>query len=141
MVDLINRDRGVHGLPSLALDPSLSAIAKAHSQDMRDSGYFAHVSPSAGDLSQRLHRAGYGARFSAENIARSTSLFEATESLMQSLGHRANILSREAQALGVGVVLSEGGLGSRPSTSPRTSPDPSRPSSPAELRGQLPKSH
>lgn len=101
---LINRDRAEHGLPALVWDEDLARIARAHSEDMRDAGYFAHVSPQRGTLGDRFAHAGYEARFSAENIARNPLVYDAQVGLMESLGHRANILSLRPTRVGVGVA-------------------------------------
>lgn len=104
MFDLVNQDRARYGLPELEWDEALSEVARGHSLDMAEHAFFAHTSPERGTLSDRLEMARYEARFSAENIARNPSVYDAEAGLMQSLGHRANILSPEATHLGVGVV-------------------------------------
>jgi hypothetical protein len=101
---LVADDRSRFGLTSLSWDPELAAIARAHSAEMAEEGYFAHVSPRTGSVADRLHRAAYPASFAAENIAMSPRLGEAQESLMRSPGHRAAILSPEATHFGIGVV-------------------------------------
>ena len=64
----------------------------------------------AGD---RLHRADYAFAFAAENIARSTSLWEAMASLMRSPGHRRNLLSPEVTHGGIGVAIATDAHGER----------------------------
>ncbi len=106
VVELVNRDRAAYGLPALTVDPRLSAVAREHSEDMAAAGYFAHVSPSSGDISDRLRVTGQPTTLAMENLAHSPSLTEAEEGLMRSPGHRAAILSREVTHLGVGVARS-----------------------------------
>jgi uncharacterized protein YkwD len=105
MLTLLNEDRRKHHLPPLILDPYLSQIARAHSQEMRDRNFFAHTSPTSGDLSDRLALARYRVRSSTENIARNTSITDAQRGLMQSLGHRINILDPAITHVGLGVAI------------------------------------
>lgn len=101
---LVADDRSRFGLGALSWDPELAAIARAHSAEMAERGYFAHVSPRTGNVADRLRHAGYPASFAAENIAMAPTLGEAQESLMRSPGHRAAVLTPEATHLGIGVV-------------------------------------
>ncbi len=72
---------------------------------MRDHNFFAHTSPSSGDLSTRLAQQNYRVRSSTENIARNTSVTDAQRGLMQSLGHRINILDPAITHVGLGVAI------------------------------------
>ncbi|MDX9721584.1 MAG: CAP domain-containing protein [Myxococcota bacterium] len=105
--ELVNRERLALGLEALQWDEALAQVARGHAQEMRDRNFFAHTSPFSGGLSQRLASAGYAARYSAENLARNGSIYDAHDSLMRSVGHRANILSAMPSHLGVGVVRGE----------------------------------
>jgi len=113
MLTLVNRDRAQFGLPELQLDETLRQAARAHSADMRDHQFFAHISPTRGGLSDRLSPFGYQARIVAENIARNPRIYDAESGLMESLGHRANILSARLTHLGIGAVLGRGPAGER----------------------------
>jgi len=101
---LLNRARGALGLAQLRHDPRLQEVARAHSADMRDRGYIAHVSPRTGTVSDRLRRAGYRAFRQAENVARHVSIHQAHSGLMRSLGHRRNILDGALTHVGIGVA-------------------------------------
>lgn len=101
---LVRQDRSRFDLPDIQWDPLLVEIARAHSLEMADRGYFAHISPTTGSIADRIRNAGYPARFAAENIAIAPTITEAQESLMRSPGHRAAVLSTEASHFGVGVV-------------------------------------
>ncbi len=113
MFNLLQRDRTAHGLPLLQYAPELATIARNHSLDMQRHAFFAHNSPNTGSLAQRLERAGLHLRFAAENIARNGSIAEAQENLMESLGHRANILSPHATHVGIGITIVDDGPGKR----------------------------
>ncbi len=101
---LLNRDRAAAGLPALAADPAAAAVARAHSQDMRDHGFVGHISPTTGSAADRA-AAGIRSGVILENIARAYGPAEADNGLMNSPGHRANALSRSATHVGIGVVL------------------------------------
>ena len=57
--NLLNSDRARYGLAPLVIDPELCRIARIKSQDMRDNQYFAHTSPTYGDVRSMLRRFGY----------------------------------------------------------------------------------
>jgi len=102
---LINRDREQHGLGELALDPRLTAVARAHSREMRETGVVAHVSPRTGSASDRVRAGKIRSSIVLENVARAYGIGEAQEGLMNSPGHRANILSPDVTHVGLGVSL------------------------------------
>jgi len=103
--DLTDRARRDHGRKELVWDPRLAVVARSHAEDMRDHEFLGHLSPSSGDVGARLRRAGYPFSYAAENIARSSSLWEAVESLMRSPGHRANLLATDPTHAGIGVAI------------------------------------
>lgn len=99
------RDAGVS--PQLALDDALAAVARAHSQAMRDNNFFGHNGPN-GDLRARLQAAGISYRTAAENLAEVDAGADAAgvahALLMSSQQHRNNILNSRFKLVGVGVV-------------------------------------
>src|SRR5262249_13157073 len=103
--ELANRDRGRGGLPPLAWDDRAAAIARLHSEEMRDKEYVAHVSPTTGTAGDRAKAGGLATPLLLENLARAYSPSEAEDGLMNSPGHRANLMSPSATHLGVGVAL------------------------------------
>ncbi len=113
MVGLVNRDRARHGLPALLVDSRVSAVARAHSQEMFDTGLVAHVSPRTGSASDRVGVAHIQTAVVLENVARAYGVLEAQEGLMNSPGHRANLLSTQATHIGVGVVIGQEVAGRR----------------------------
>ena len=110
MAALMNADRKGNGLPALEWDEELAAVARAHSLDMATHNYFAHQSPTEGTAADRIFRAGLGASATAENLAKDFDVGAAEQHLMQSPGHRANILSDAHDKLGVGIVEAGGYL-------------------------------
>jgi uncharacterized protein YkwD len=106
---LIARERARRGLPELALDARLSQVALLHSQDMSANHFVAHTSPSTGDATARVARAGLRPLVLLENIGRRYSAADLHAGLMESPGHRANIVSRDVDRLGLGVVAEQEG--------------------------------
>jgi uncharacterized protein YkwD len=105
---LVNAERAAAGCGALTADGGLASVARAHSEDMRDRGYFDHVNLDGLDPFDRADRAGVSAR--AENIAwGQQNAAEVMESWMTSAGHRANILNCSLTRLGVGVAQGSGG--------------------------------
>lgn len=119
---LINAERRTAGLAPLAARADLRAPARFHSLDMAVNGYFAHEGPdgrSAVDRIGGLDRTAFY-DFTAENIAtvsRSSGRMGASfalkrlhQNLMDSPGHRANILHPKATHVALGVVRTRGGV-------------------------------
>ena len=113
--DGINSERAKNGGSPLRWATRLAAVARAHSDDMTDRGYFSHDTPEGLGLSDRIDRAGYscwkGSHYGvAENIAIETTsggldrvAAEAVRGWMNSPGHRSNLLGRQYDRTGVGV--------------------------------------
>ncbi|HUH03209.1 MAG TPA: CAP domain-containing protein [Kofleriaceae bacterium] len=107
LLELVNRDRAAHRLPPLERDPAMAAVARAHSREMFETGVVAHISPRTGSASDRVRSAGIKTSVVLENVARAYGVGEAEQGLMNSPGHRANILSNEVNRIGVGIVVGE----------------------------------
>ncbi len=101
---LLNRDRAAQGLPALAYDEQLADVARAHSLDMREHDFFTHESPRNGLLEDRMDRAGYLATEMRENLAIAATPTRAAHNLMESPGHRANVLATSVTHVGMGIV-------------------------------------
>lgn len=104
MLNLVNRERVRAGLKPLRHDPELVPVARAHSKDMFVRGYFAHNSPEGKNPFDRMKAAGI--RFSAagENLALAQTVEIAHTNLMNSPGHRANILNPSFGRVGIGIL-------------------------------------
>ncbi len=109
MLDLVNRDRAAENLPPLQWHSRAAAIARTHSRDMAVNNFFAHSSPSTGMARDRFFAARLMAAAVAENLARSSSIQEAQEKLLQSPSHRQNIMNPIFTHLGIGIVRTEKG--------------------------------
>lgn len=106
---LVNEERGDRGVEALACDPTLAALARAHSQDMCDRDFFSHTNPDGEEPHHRLNDAGVSWTASGENITATQSTAQgAMDTWMGSSGHRANILSESFGRIGVGYVPCDG---------------------------------
>ncbi|MDO8498322.1 MAG: CvpA family protein [bacterium] len=110
MITMVNKERTSRGLPALTFDARLRAIARPHSADMFTRGYFAHNSPEGEDVADRAKVAGINYLVIGENLAFAPSLELAHQGLMNSPGHRANILSEDYHKIGIGIAVSGYGL-------------------------------
>ncbi len=107
LLALINADRARYGLRALRSDPAVAAVARAHSEEMRKTGVIAHITPRDGSAVDRLEAARIFTPVVQENLARAYGVVEAEQALMNSPGHRANILSRVADRVGIGIVVGQ----------------------------------
>ena len=105
--ELLNAEREARGLPALAWDERAAAVAKAHSEDMAANNYVGHVSPTTGDAAARFVRAKIEGTVVRENVARGYGPKGIHESLMNSPGHRANLIADDVTHVGIGVVFGE----------------------------------
>ncbi len=111
LLSLVNRARADAGLGPVAADPALARVARAHSRDMMENDFVAHVSPRTGGPGERLEKAGIQATRVLENIGRAGSVEEAHKGLMRSPGHRSAILAPQVTHVGIGVVFTPPGKG------------------------------
>jgi uncharacterized protein YkwD len=108
MLDLVNKERVANGLRPLAADPELTEVARKHSADMFARGYFAHETPEGTSPFDRMKAANVQFLTAGENLALAPTLQIAHTGLMNSPGHRANILRGQFGRLGIGIM--DGGM-------------------------------
>jgi uncharacterized protein YkwD len=113
LLALVNRDRQAANLPSLVWDEKVAAVARGHSEEMRRTKNVAHISPTTGSAADRVRTAKIKTAVVLENVARAYGIGEAHQGLMNSPGHRANITSRSATNIGIGVVFGDDVSGRR----------------------------
>lgn len=104
MVSLVNQARAEAGLAPLTVDPLLVKTARMKSQDMISLGYFGHTSPTYGSPFDLMRSQGVHYRYAGENLAGAPTVERAHTGLMNSQGHRANILNPNYTRIGVGVI-------------------------------------
>ena len=108
MLELVNEERRKHGLKPVQADPEMAAVARKHSRDMFARGYFSHITPDGLDPFDRMRKDGVRFRTAGENLALAQTLTLAHNGLMNSPGHRANILQPAFGRLGIGIM--DGGI-------------------------------
>lgn len=108
MFELVNAERSKVGAKPLAWKANLADVARKHSQDMFARGYFSHFSPEGKDIGDRLEAAGISYTYAGENLALAPTLARAHTGLMNSEGHKRNILDPAFGKIGIGVV--DGGI-------------------------------
>jgi uncharacterized protein YkwD len=108
MLELVNEERARSGLPALKPDPEMAEVARAHARDMFARGYFSHYTPEKRDPFDRMQSAHVSFLTAGENLALGQTLLICHRGLMNSPGHRANILHPGFGRLGIGVL--DGGL-------------------------------
>ena len=107
LFDLTNAARVRNGLKALELDKPASGTARKHSLDMAQNSFFSHDNLQ-GESFDRMEKDGVSFLNAGENLAygQSSSIF-AHEGLMNSPGHRENILLDVYSHLGTGVAFND----------------------------------
>lgn len=108
MVDLVNKERVSRGLTELRTNSELVALAREKSRDMFERRYFSHYDPDGKDASDRADAAGITYGIIGENLAYAPDFSTAHQGLMDSQGHRENILEARYHQIGIGVI--DGGI-------------------------------
>ncbi len=108
VVKLVNQERAKAGLKSLSVNQAAAAAANVRAREIE--GAFSHTRPNGSSFSTALKEQGASYRAAGENIAYGQrSAEQVMEGWMNSSGHRANILSAQYTAIGVGVYRSASG--------------------------------
>lgn len=108
MLELVNRERTANGLEPLTVDPAIREVARAYSTTMFQEGFFAHLDQQGGTPFDRMRAGGVAFRAAGENLALAPTVQIAHDGLMNSPGHRANILNPRFRRIGIGVA--DGGM-------------------------------
>jgi uncharacterized protein YkwD len=106
----VNQARRSHGLAALQWNESLALAARRHAEVMAEHGTAQHGFEGELDLSARVKQA--GARFSSlsENVTQGPTAEFIHAQFMNSPPHRSNILDRDMDSVGIGVVEKQGQL-------------------------------
>ncbi|MDQ2050085.1 CAP domain-containing protein [Natronolimnohabitans sp. A-GB9] len=129
--EAVNEERADADVNELEFDTELRDIARAHSEDMAERGYFSHEDPEGNDFTDRYEEAGYecdvDGYVGGENIAqtwydtpvdtddRDTVHYEGERELgygvveqwMNSPGHTENLLADQWESQGIGVYVTD----------------------------------
>lgn len=115
MFDLHNETRTAYGVGPLCLSSVLTSAARVRSQDMLNRDYFSHYTPGGVTVIDLLRRKGHYSsepgdyHMLGENIAMGGDGYDEDTpehlftGLMQSEGHRENILRGEFEEVGLGA--------------------------------------
>jgi uncharacterized protein YkwD len=108
LFDLTNASRVNHALPILSWDNHVRQTARDHSTDMALNQFFDHTNLKGQSPFDRMEEDQVIFNLAGENLATGqfSSIF-AHEGLMNSLGHRENILREGYEFLGVGVAFNQ----------------------------------
>ncbi|MEK4907578.1 CAP domain-containing protein [Niallia sp. FSL M8-0099] len=106
LFDLTNASRVNNHLKPLTWDEAVRDTARKHSLDMAENNYFSHTNLEGESPFDRMLNDGIRYTIAGENLAygQNSSIF-AHEGLMNSMGHRENILQKDFASLGVGVAF------------------------------------
>jgi uncharacterized protein YkwD len=108
LASMLAEARAASGEPALTRDARLDAAARQHARAMARARLVAHDAGD-GDPSERMQAAGLSWGALGENVAHAATLALAHRSLWASPSHRANMLRRDFERVGVGVVRGERG--------------------------------
>ncbi len=110
LFELISTTRREAGLSPLREHDGLREVALSHSRDMVENDFVGHTSPRTGSPADRVRAASLTSGLVLENIGRGYGPSEIHRGLMDSPGHRANLLNPDVTRVGIGVVAQpEGG--------------------------------
>jgi hypothetical protein len=103
--------------PALSLDPQLNSAAQAKAEDMAAKNYWAHNAPDGHTPWSFISASGYNYQLAGENLAFGFSNANDTVAgWMNSPEHRANMLNKDYQNVGFGVVSTPNFQGKGPQT-------------------------
>lgn len=109
LLDAMNEARISQGLTPLEWDASLEEVAYARARNLVENGYFDHYAPDGESAFSELAARGIRYRLAGENLARNNyvenrTVAAAFDGLMNSPGHRANILEPRFSSVAVAAV-------------------------------------
>lgn len=107
---LVDHERTVAGLGTLAVDPHIRVAAQRYAEDMATRGFFAHESPEGTDPGWRMRAAGFGWSAFGENIAAGQQTpREVIADWLASRGHCQNLMTPMFTVAGYGIALAGDG--------------------------------
>lgn len=114
LVALTNQSRAAAGRKALKVDSELRSIARWRSKDMIQRDYFSHDIPGYGRVFDVMSDKGYCYHVAGENIgwnnaSDSTATQKVHNAFMDSSGHRANILGKAWDVIGIGAYKGANG--------------------------------
>lgn len=105
MFSLLNKERSNRHLQYLVSDNNLKIVARNYAHQMFVYGFFSHTSKVDGSTAlERASHDGILFQVIGENLAFAPDVYLAHQGLMNSKGHRENILSTDYGRVGIGVI-------------------------------------
>lgn len=109
MFESVNKERQSRGIRPLIFDDELRDLSRDYAMEMFRHGFFSHNSAVDGSTpADRADRKNISYLVIGENLAFAPDVYIAHDGLMNSEGHKRNILSEEFGKVGIGVV--DGGV-------------------------------
>ncbi len=108
MLVMVNQERVKRGIAHVVFKEQLAEVGRRHCEDMFKRGYFSHNTPEGLSPFDRMVNVGVSFIYAGENLALAPDVNLAMQGLMNSPGHRANILSSDFGKVGIGII--DGGI-------------------------------
>lgn len=108
MVKLVNEERTKRGIAPLKLHTGIRDVARIKSKEMIELNYFSHYSPVYGSPFDMISYFGYDYWIAGENLALNICVYNAHQALMNSPGHKNNILNQSFTHIGIGAYGESG---------------------------------
>jgi uncharacterized protein YkwD len=110
----VNQMRSNAGLPVLAVDPTLSAVARDRAQDMATNDYFSHSPPDGCDARCLMERSGIAPGWEGEVMAWNTApigqTVDMTVNMWRNSPQHYNVITDSCfDRMGTGVAFAPGG--------------------------------
>lgn len=105
---LVNEERKKAGIPLLERDTALRNVAREHSDDMFKKGYFSHINLENESPFDRIRKHHINYLTAGENLALAQTVEIAHTGLMNSPGHKKNLLNPKFRKIGIGIL--DGGI-------------------------------
>jgi len=104
MFTLVNKERMKLGITELTWNEKIAKTSQNYATYMWENHYFGHISLNGKDVGDRLKEAKINYIVAGENLALAPTVISAHNGLMNSEGHRDNILNTGFKKVGIGVV-------------------------------------
>src|SRR5215467_5288891 len=104
LLDLVNKERAKEKLGKLEWNDKLAEAALDHSKQMDEHQDLSHQFAGEPKLQERVGATGLRFNSVAENVAEAPDVETIHTGLMNSRGHRANILKPDYNAIGIAIV-------------------------------------
>ena len=108
LFDYANHERSAQGLPALRWNNALASAARKHAAVMAQKGSLSHQFPGEASLPGRAGQSGAHFVWLSENVAQGPSAQVIHAEWVKSPNHRANLLDRDMDSIGIAVAQRDG---------------------------------